>query len=69
MAKYQLVDLTTHEVVPGHFVCKGQCPVCKVYWSERKDQSCDCFSSPNAKREDWEMDIRRAVIQAIQALR
>jgi hypothetical protein len=70
-AEYQLVDPTDVEVNESHVICKGQCPRCKVFWSEREDQSCACFS-PDArvvdKRQAFEMNVRQTVMSVIKSL-
>jgi hypothetical protein len=68
ISDYHLVDPTAVEVNPSHVICKGQCPRCKVFWSERPDQSCDCFV-PGSQADDrpkaWEMQVRRVVMEVI----
>lgn len=69
MAEYHLVDPTTAEVNAAHAIANGQCPVCRVFWSERPDKTCDCFflgshTDGNGNRERW-----RPVWEVIQALR
>jgi hypothetical protein len=44
-AAYALADPTYVRVNESHAVCKGQCPVCRVFWLRRPDFSCDCFAA------------------------
>lgn len=70
MTKIHLIDPTAEEVNPSHIVCYGQCPKCRAFWSTRTDQSCDCFSpdSQDDKRQQWQLFVRRTVMDVIKSL-
>ena len=67
-AAYQVADPTTRKVTESHAIIYGQCPVCKVYWSQRPDKSCGCFSPDPPADPDraWLMHVRRVVMQVMQ---
>ena len=63
MAEYGLVDPTSVEIGPSHVICRGQCPRCLVFWSQRPASTCDCFfpgSQGDDARNEWEMKVRQA---------
>lgn len=69
MAAYNLTDPSYRFTTETHAVSAGQCPVCKVIWAQRPDQSCDCFFlGPQViNGPDW--DQSRLLVQAIQSPR